>query len=49
MLGHGYSSTPNKTNLYSFVNLLNNAIAIFDHYVTEHASQSCIIIAHSFG
>lgn len=49
MLGHGYSSTPNKSKLYSFKNLLNNAVAIFDHYVSEHASQSCIIIAHSFG
>lgn len=49
MLGHGYSSTPKKSKLYSFKNLLNNAVALFDHYVTAHASQSCIIIGHSFG
>lgn len=47
MLGHGYSSAPDKANYYTFHSLLIHAITIFDHYVDD--KKKCILIGHSYG
>lgn len=49
LLGHGYSSAPDKASLYTFDNLLLQIVSIFDHYVGTDEKRKCIIIAHSFG
>lgn len=47
MLGHGYSSTPDRSHLYTFNSLLADALRLFDHYTVE--SDKCILIGHSYG
>jgi hypothetical protein len=49
MLGHGYSSAPNKANSYTFHSLLIHAITIFDHYTATDDKRKCILIGHSYG
>ncbi|EFA11067.2 protein ABHD8 isoform X2 [Tribolium castaneum] len=49
MLGHGFSSAPNKPNSYTFHNLLIHAITIFDHYTASDDKRKCILIGHSYG
>lgn len=49
MLGHGYSSAPDKENYYSFQSLLLHAITIFDNYVNTEENRKCILIGHSYG
>ncbi|XP_018578974.1 protein ABHD8-like [Anoplophora glabripennis] len=48
MLGHGLSSAPDKSNYYTFSNLLLQALTIFDHYMTDD-KRKCILIGHSYG
>lgn len=47
MLGHGYSSTPDRPALYTFDSLLLDALVLFDHYTTD--TDKCILIGHSYG
>lgn len=49
MLGHGFSSAPDKKKAYSFRSLLKHATFIFDHYISMDESRRCIVIGHSFG
>lgn len=49
MLGHGFSSVPNQPKEYSFKNLLNIALLVFEHYIPTGQSRKCILIGHSFG
>ncbi|RZC39497.1 abhydrolase domain-containing protein 8-like [Asbolus verrucosus] len=49
MLGHGYSSTPDRASSYTFHNLLIHAITIFDHYTASDDKRKCILIGHSYG
>lgn len=48
MLGHGLSSAPDKSNYYTFSNLLLQALTIFDRYMTDD-KRKCILIGHSYG
>ncbi|XP_049830462.1 uncharacterized protein LOC126272015 isoform X1 [Schistocerca gregaria] len=47
MLGHGYSSAPDNPALYSFSNMLKDAVEIFDKFISEQ--QKCVIIGHAYG
>ncbi|KAK9890146.1 hypothetical protein WA026_008952 [Henosepilachna vigintioctopunctata] len=49
MLGHGYSSAPDKEKSYSFHNLLLQALAVFDNYVGFDENRKCILVGHSYG
>lgn len=49
MLGHGYSSVPDKASAYKFKNLLKYTLAVFDHYVGCDESKNSIVIGHSYG
>lgn len=49
MLGHGFSSAPDKASAYTFQNLLNHTIAVFDHYIGADSLKKCIVIGHSYG
>ncbi|XP_017787292.1 PREDICTED: protein ABHD8-like [Nicrophorus vespilloides] len=49
MLGHGYSSAPNRRRAYKFKKLLNHVFAVFDHYAQRDETRKFIIIGHSFG
>ena len=47
LLGHGFSSAPDKPKSYTFPKLLRDVLTIFDHFVPR--SRECIVIAHSYG
>lgn len=49
MLGHGYSSAPDKKKAYTFKSLLKQTTLIFDNYVGTEEAKRCIVIGHSFG
>lgn len=49
MLGHGFSSAPDKKKAYTFKSLLKQTTLIFDNYVGAEESKRCIVIGHSFG
>lgn len=49
MLGHGFSSAPDKASLYTFESLLVQLLTIFDHYMSVDEKRKCIIIGHSYG
>ncbi|KAJ8936010.1 hypothetical protein NQ314_012536 [Rhamnusium bicolor] len=48
MIGHGFSSAPDKPSCYNFNNLLHQALTIFDYYMTDE-KRKCILIGHSYG
>lgn len=47
MLGHGFSSCPDKAKAYTFTKLFKDILTIFDAYVTEN--RQCIVFGHSYG
>ena len=47
ILGHGFSSAPDKAKSYTFNKLLRDILTIFDHFIPR--SRECIIVAHSYG
>ena len=47
MLGHGFSSCPDKASAYTFTKLFKDIITIFDAYVPE--DRKCVLIGHSYG
>lgn len=47
MLGHGFSSCPDKAKAYTFTKLFKDILTIFDAYVTEN--RKCIVFGHSYG
>ena len=47
MLGHGFSSCPDKLRAYTFTKLFKDIISIFDTYVPDN--RSCVVIGHSYG
>lgn len=49
MLGHGFSSAPDKRKAYTFRSLLKQVTLIFDNYLGTDESKRCIVIGHSFG
>ncbi|KAL1492676.1 hypothetical protein ABEB36_010899 [Hypothenemus hampei] len=50
LLGHGFSSAPNKASLYHFKNLLSQTIAVFDYFMQkDDDKRKCILIGHSYG
>ncbi|CAG9759375.1 unnamed protein product [Ceutorhynchus assimilis] len=49
LLGHGFSSAPNKASVYQFKNLLNQTLAVFDYFMKKEDKRKCILIGHSYG
>ena len=47
ILGHGFSSAPDKAKSYTFSKLLRDLLTIFDHFVPR--TRECIVIGHSYG
>jgi len=47
MLGHGFSSAPDSKKAYTFACLLQDALQIFDTYIT--GDKKCVLIAHGYG
>merc|ERR1711899_58660 len=47
LLGHGFSSAPDKAKSYTFNKLLRDILTIFDHFIPR--SRECTIVAHSYG
>lgn len=47
MLGHGFSSCPDKPSAYTFTKLFKDFITIFDAYVPD--GRKCVVIGHSYG
>lgn len=48
MLGHGMSSSPNKSHEYHFDKLLNDLELVLQHYAISHGKK-CILVAHNYG
>ncbi|XP_034952605.1 uncharacterized protein DDB_G0286591-like [Chelonus insularis] len=48
MLGHGMSSTPNKSRDYHFDKLLNDLEVVLKHYAFQ-SGQKCVLVAHNYG
>lgn len=49
VLGHGYSSAPNRASLYHFKSLLTQIMQVFDNFMKEEDERKCILIGHSYG
>ncbi|XP_050314447.1 uncharacterized protein LOC126748938 isoform X2 [Anthonomus grandis grandis] len=49
MLGHGFSSAPNKASCYQFKNLVNQFSTVFDYYMKKENQRKCVLIGHSYG
>ena len=47
MLGHGFSSCPDKAKAYTFTKLFKDVLTVFDSYVAE--GRQCVLLAHSYG
>ena len=47
MIGHGFSSCPDKASAYTFTKIFKDIITIFDAYVPE--GKTCVVIGHSYG
>ena len=47
MLGHGFSSCPDKVGAYTFTKLFKDVITIFDAYIPD--DEKVVIICHSYG
>ena len=50
LLGHGFSSTPDKVKCYTFAKLFRDVLTVFDHFcVAGGRPNSTVIIGHSYG
>jgi abhydrolase domain-containing protein 8 len=50
LLGHGFSSTPDRPKAYTFTKLFRDTLTIFDHFCVSGGRQNpCIVIGHSYG
>ena len=56
MLGHGFSSAPDKQKAYTFQKLLRDTLTVFDHFTSVSAMNNsldqpreCIVVGHSYG
>jgi len=47
MLGHGFSSCPDKAKSYTFTKLFKDILYVFDTYIPD--DRTCVIIGHSYG
>ena len=47
MLGHGFSSCPDKAKAYTFPKLFRDVLSVFDAYIPE--DQKCVVFGHSYG
>lgn len=45
LLGHGFSSTPDKSRLYTFKWLCNDCVTVFD----ETCKEINVVVGHSYG
>jgi len=50
LLGHGFSSTPNKPKAYVFTKLFRDVLTVFDHFCVGMGRQNpVVLIGHSYG
>jgi pimeloyl-ACP methyl ester carboxylesterase len=50
LLGHGFSSTPDRPKAYTFTKLFRDTLTIFDHFCVSGGRQNpCVVIGHSYG
>ena len=47
MLGHGFSSCPDKAKAYTFSKLFRDILFVFDAYIPQ--DQKCVVFGHSYG
>ncbi len=47
LLGHGFSSAPDKAKSYTFVKLLRDTLTIFDHFIPR--GREVVLVGHSYG
>ena len=47
MLGHGFSSCPDKAKAYTFPKLFRDVLSVFDAYIPE--DRKCVVFGHSYG
>jgi len=47
MLGHGFSSCPDKPKSYTFTKLFKDILYVFDTYIPD--DRTCVIVGHSYG
>jgi Alpha/beta hydrolase family len=47
LLGHGFSSTPNKVKAYTFRKLLGDVLRVFDEYIFN--GKKAVVIGHGYG
>mgnify|MGYP001205008508 CR=1 FL=1 len=47
LLGHGFSSAPDKPKSYTFPKILRDILTIFDHFVAR--SREVVVVGHSYG
>ena len=47
MLGHGFSSCPDKAKAYTFPKLFRDVLSVFDAYIPD--DQKCVVFGHSYG
>ncbi len=50
LLGHGFSSTPNRPKAYVFTKLFRDVLTVFDHFCVGLGRQNpVVLIGHSYG
>ena len=56
LLGHGFSSAPDRPKAYSFQKLLRDTVTIFDHFTSIsvmnnglESPRNCVVICHAYG
>ena len=47
MLGHGFSSCPDKAKAYTFSKLFRDILSVFDAYIPQ--DEKCVVFGHSYG
>merc|ERR1712223_1697957 len=47
LLGHGFSSAPDKPKSYTFPKILRDILTIFDHFIPR--SREVVVVGHSYG
>ena len=47
LLGHGFSSAPDKPKSYTFPKILRDVLTIFDHFVPR--TREVVVVGHSYG
>ncbi|CAG0896672.1 unnamed protein product [Darwinula stevensoni] len=48
LLGHGFSSAPDKIAMYKFKHLLEDMVAVFQHFF-QNTKHRVVLVGHSYG